>query len=245
VTDFTGAFELRKLQWRLSRAPSGGTIEDQDVCTFHFLKVASGAPAAWVDSTDLPAVETALGTFWGAIDSKFPPFLHSDQYRWYKDGPAFYELNTAGTAYVPIGDNPAIRVTEVDTAGTDSTNVVFSPQTAMTITRRTSSRHHWGRWYMPAPTVIIGDLTGRITSSGVSTILGAAVTFFNSCRTANVLPVVWSIQKPERPKAGGGTLPAWDAHAFEVTSLQMDNLFDVIRSRRYDTATIKTNTALT
>jgi len=60
-----------------------------------------------------------------------------------------------------------------------------------------------------------------------------------------MVPVVWSIAKPERPKAGGGTLPAAPAVAYEVTSLQMDNLFDVIRSRRYDVATIKTNTALT
>lgn len=245
VTDFTGTFELRKLQWRLSRAPSGGTTEDVDVMTFHFIKATGGTPGTYVDGTDLPAVETAVGNYWTAIKAQFPTWTHSDQFRWYKDGPAFYHLNTEGTAYVPNGDNPAIRVTEVDVAGTASVSTTLPPQVALTVTERTSSRRHWGRWYLPAQSTNNADAAGRMESTNLGNLLTSAVTFYNACRSASMVPVVWSIAKPERPKAGGGTLPAAPAVAYEVTSLQMDNLFDVIRSRRYDVATIKTNTALT
>jgi hypothetical protein len=245
VTDFTGTFELRKLQWRFSRAPSGGTIEDVDVNTFHFIKATGGTPGTYVDSTDLAAVETAADTYFNAIKAFFPSFMHSDQYRWYKDGPAFWELNDEGTRFVPITPNPAIRVTEVDAAGTSSATVVLPPQDAMTVTEKTSARQHWGRWYLPAPGSNVVDGTGRITTSSTDALLAAAVTFYNSCRTAHMVPVVFSVAKPERPKKPSGTLPAQDAIAFEVASLQMDNLVDVIRSRRYSIATYKPVTVLT
>jgi len=246
VTDFAEPFELRKLQWRLSRAPAGGTLEDVDVMTFHFIKATAGVAGTYVDGTDLPAVETALGTYWTALQPFYANWMHSDQYRWYKDGPAFYTLATSGPPrYVPIGDNPAIRVTEVDVAGTNATASIASPQTAMTITEKTTSRLHWGRFYLPAPSAGLADASGRIVAANLATILAATVTFYNACRAAQMVPVVWSIQKPERPKKPSGTLPAWPATAFEISSLQMDNLFDVIRSRRYGAPTVKTVTALT
>lgn len=244
VTDFPAPFELRKLQWRLSRAPSGGTIEDVAVMTFHFIKATGGTAGTYTDSTDLPAVETALGTYWNAIKSSKASWMHSDQYRWYKDGPAFYELNGDGTAYVPIsGGNPAIRVTEVDVAGGWSSNI-NPPQVSTSVTEVTSSRKHWGRYYMPADGITPGA-DGRMDSGAVTAILTPAVAFYNACRAASMVPVVFCIQKPERPKRPSGTLPAAPAVAYEVLSLQVDNLYDIIRSRRWDSATIKTRTALT
>lgn len=244
VTDFTGTFELRKLQWRISRAPAG-RIEDVDVCTFHFLKVASGAPASYVDGTDLPAVETALSAFWTTEKTDYPSFMHSDQFRWYKDGPAFYALNGDSSAYVPIGDNPAIRVTEVDVAGTSGATAILPPQCAFSITEKTSSRKHWGRFYLPSGDANRLDATGLLGETERSGTLAAAVTFYNACRTASMLPVVWSVQKPVRPKAGGGTLPAQAATAYEIVSLQMDDIVDVVRRRRYQNGVNKTTTTLT
>lgn len=245
VTDFAAPFELRKLQWRLSRQPAGGTVEDQDVCTFHFIKSTGGTPGTYNDTTDLAAVETALGTYWGAIKGNYQTWVHSDQYRWYKDGPAFYTLNGDGSAYVPLGSgNPSIRVTEIDVAGTGATPML-PPQTALTITERTSSRIHWGRWYLPATSNGTTDNDGRISSAVQTLFLSSSVSFYNSCRAASMIPVVFSIQKPVRTKKNGASLPAVGAVAYEVTSLQMDNLWDVMRSRRYRAATVKTNTALT
>lgn len=244
VTDFTGTFELRKLQWRISRAPAG-RIEDVDVCTFHFIKVSGGVPVAWNDSTDLAALETLFNTYWGSIKTLYPTFMHLDQYRWYKDGPAFYELNGDGTAYVPKGDNVAVRVTEVDVAGTAGASPQLPPQCAHTVTERTSSKRHWGRWYLPGTQGSALDNTGLLGTGPLGTFLTASVTLYNAARAAGSLPVVWSIQKPERPKKPHGTLPPAPAAAYEVTSLQMDDLVDVIRSRRFQNGVTKTNTVLT
>lgn len=245
VTDFTGTFELRKLQWRLSRAPSGGTVEDQDVMTFHFIKATGGTPGTYVDGTDLPAVETAVSTFWTGLVGDYPSFVHSDQYRWYKDGPAFWQLSSDGTHYVPITPNPAIRVQEIDIAGTGSDSTYLSPQTAMTVTRKTATRAHWGRFYLPLLHTTQLDNVGRIKNAYCDTVAAAAVTMFNACRTASMVPVVFSVAKPARPSAGGGTIAAQGATAFEVLQVQVDNLVDVIRSRRYSVPTYRKVTSLT
>lgn len=245
VTDFSGTFELRKLQWRISRAPSGGTVEDQDVMTFHFIKATGGTPGAWVDGTDLPIVETAVSTFWTALVGDYPAFMHSDQYRWYKDGPAFWELSGDGTHYVPITPNPAIRVTEIDIAGTGSDSHYNPPQDAMTVTEKTSTRTAWGRFYLPFIRQTNTDAVGRIATAYCDTIAAGVVTMYNTCRTANVVPVVFSVAKPERPKKPSGTLPAQAAIAYEIASVQVDNLVDIIRSRRYSGATYRKVTALT
>lgn len=245
VTDFTDTFELRKLQWRLSRAPSGGTIEDVDVMTFHFIKATGGVAGTYNDATDLAAVETSTNTLTTTLKAFWPTFMHSDQYRWYKDGPAFYKAPDAGQPYyIPVGDNPAIRITEVDTAGTGSGNA-NAPQLAMSVTEVTSQRKHWGRFYVPTPVSTVLSTDGRIPSGNVTTILQAVVDHYNRCRTASMVPVVFSIQKPDRPKKPSGTLAASPATAYEVLSLQMDDLFDVIRSRRYSQPTVKPRTALT
>lgn len=246
LADVEDAFELRKLQVRWSRAPAGGTTEDVDVCTFHFLKLASGVPTnSWVTG-DYTTLESAFGTFWGSIKVNWASWIHLDQYRWYADGPDFYHLETGDTIYKPNGDNPARRVTEVDVAGTLTGGTsMLPPQVAMTVTEKTSSRKHWGRFFLPGMSATNTSADGRISSSSLSSLLSAAVTFYNAARAASLIPVVFSIQKPVRPKKPSGTLPAVGAVAYEISSLQMDDLFDVIRSRRYGAATIKTNTALT
>lgn len=213
--------------------------------TFHFIKASGGTPGTYVDSTDLPAVETALGTYWTTLATRYPSFLHSDQYRWYKDGPAFWQLNTAGTAYVPVTPNPAIRVTEVDSAGSGGAGSVLPPQVALTVTEKTASRSSWGRWYLPAMMSNLSDASGRLGTVDIDQLVAAAVTFYNSCRTASMVPVVFSIPKATRPTAGGGSLPAVGGVAHEVISIQMDNLWDVIRRRRWDAPTYRKVTALT
>lgn len=244
VTDYTGTFELRKLQWRLSRAPAART-EDVDVMTMHFLKISSGAPAAWVDGTDLPALETKLDTLCTALKPNWVSTTHSDQYRWYADGPAFYALVSGNPIAQPIGDNPAVRITEVDVPGTGSVTQALPPQSAMSVTKITSARKHWGRFYIPIQVPSAMDATGLFSATQVTTVAAAVVAFYNSCRASSLLPVVWSIQKGERPKRPSGTLPAQPAKAYEITSVQVDDISDTIRSRRYRSGINKTKTALT
>lgn len=245
VADITGTFELRKLQVKWSRAP-GGRVEDTDVCTFHFLKVVSGTPSNdWSSGTEYSAVESAFNTYWGTLKDDYPSYIHLDQYRWYKDGPAFWHQIGGSGPFVPIGDNPSVRITEVDTAGTGSVTNMLPPQVAWSVTEITSSRRHWGRFYLPAAGATRLDSTGLLSSVELGGSLTASVTFYNACRAANAIPVVFSIAKPDRATAGGGELPAVGAVAYEVTSLQMDDICDVIRSRRWATGVTKTRTALT
>lgn len=245
VTDFSGTFELRKLQWRLSRAPAG-RVEDVDVMTFHFIKATGGVPGTYNDTTDLAAVESAITSFWSSGLANFcHSFIHSDQYRWYKDGPAFYHSDPDHAVFQPNGDNPAIRITEVDVAGGSGSASALPPQCAITVTEKTSSRRHWGRYYMPVSSTSITDATGLVAASNRTSLLASAVTFYNACRTASMVPVVFSIAKNERPKRPSGTLPAVGAIAYEIAALQMDDIVDVIRSRRFAVGVNKTSTALT
>ncbi|HVJ22527.1 MAG TPA: hypothetical protein VM756_01175, partial [Burkholderiales bacterium] len=52
--------------------------------------------------------------------------------------------------------------------------------------------------------------------------------------TAGVPIVVYSPAKPERPKKPSGTLPATVARALTVDTIQVDDIPDVIRSRRFN-----------
>jgi hypothetical protein len=245
VTDFTGTFELRHLHWRFSRAPAGGLVEDQDTVTWHFIKASGGVPGTYNDATDLAAVETAANTLWTGLSPFYKSWVHSDQFRWYKDGPAFWHPNTAGDKIIPVVPNPAIRITEVDVPGSLSGTTCMPPQTSITITKKVSSRKNWGRIYMPAHSTAWSDNEGRVVVANVDTLNAAWVTFCNSCRAASMIPVVFSIPKLARPTAGGGELAAQGGIAFEISSLQTDNLFDVIRTRRYSGPTYRKVTTLT
>lgn len=236
MADVEGAFELGKLQWRFARAPAGGVTEDVAVMTFHFLKTAT--PTAPWTTNDCATIEDNLDTLWAALAPNWFTTIRSDQYRWYKDGPAYYELvpEEDPYRYQPIGDNPAIRVTEVDVPGTSSVSPL-PPQVAVSITEKTSKRGSWGRVYLPAPDGSASDISGRVDATWGSETIAAFGTFYGTLKAAGTPCVVFSIQKPERPKKNGKMLGPEPARALEILSLVMDNVFDVIRSRRWENPT--------
>lgn len=244
MADVEGAFELAKLQWRFSRSPAGGVTEDVAVMTFHFLKT-SAPTLPWSD-TDPATIEDDLTTYWDTIRVDYPPWIKSDQYRWYRDGPAYYELRPEEDPYryQPIGDNPAFRVTEVDVAGSSVSTSTLPPQLAITITEKTSIRGSWGRYYLPNPSAAIADISGRIVPTWMSSVIAATGTMYGTLKAAGTHIVVFSIQKPERPKKDGKMLAPEPARALEVTEVVMDNVFDVIRRRRWDNPTQRVNAVL-
>jgi hypothetical protein len=225
---------LRQLQVTFTRTSSATLSEDVDVCTFHFTKLsAEDFTNSWV-TADYTGIETAFDTWWGAIKSAFPAGTKLHQYRWYKTGPAYPH------------SGPAVRITTKDVAGTGTGSVV-PPQCAESITEIVRIRKHWGRFYLPAMVVGGYDAYGRIASSmfgGASGLLSATVTLYNACRTNGTPPVVYSKAKPQRTTKHGVVLPPQPARAYAVDNLQMDDIVDVIRHRRYDTAITKTRTAL-
>jgi hypothetical protein len=229
VATYTGSFECRKLQVSWSFSPTGAPAEDKRICTFHFLRLASGSPSdAWA-AGDFTLVENALDTFWTTIASQYLSTTVLNQYRWYKAGPSI------------APPQEPVRVVDKAIAGSGATGgKQLPPQVARSITEQTSSRKAWGRFYLPAPNHFqVVEASGRWDTTNSTNVINAADTFYEACKAGNVPIVVYSAAKPSRPTAGGGTLPAIDARALTVDNLQHDDVPDVIRSRRHSAAALK------
>ena len=222
VSDYPAPFETRKMVVRWTRAPGVTGAEDVDVIGMHFLKAPGGTPTdAWVDG-DYSALETGFDTLWSALKANVHNGYTLSEYRWYADGPAWHPA--------PAGGNPARRVTSRAVAGGSSAANQLPPQVAESVTFKTDSRRHWGRIYFPTYSATMTTTSGTLTTAGADALRAAWVTFYNTARAAALIPVVYGV--------GSST-------AFGVTSVQVDDLFDVVRRRRWKRASYKTDVALT
>lgn len=227
---------LRKLHVSFTRQSSGSMAEDVAVATFHLAKNVSGEPDTnWVTG-DYTAAEALFNTWWGTLKTLYggstSSFTKLRDYRWYRTGPGF-----------PVS-GPPVRITVMNTAASSATQSL-PPQVSMNLSEHVLLRKHWGRFYLPAPITTAMDNYGRISSTTITTVLGATVTLYNGLRTANLIPVVYSVAKPARVTKRGIHLPAQPARAYAVQSIVMDDIADVIRSRRFSTPITRTETALT
>lgn len=235
---YTGSFEMRKLFVRWARAVGGGVTEDYAICTFHLLKIVGGSPSsAWV-TADYTAAEARFDTFWTSCKPSYGAHVVLSEYRWFKSGPAWEPKDA------PNPVNPAERTTIRNVPGTSAVGTSLPPQIASTLTERVPIRKRWGRVYLPAPDTANCSSVGRVGGSGVFA-LAFAVTMYNGWRTDGLKPVVWSRGRGAHTTDAGTDVPDHDAAAYEIDSLQADNVWDVIRSRRYESPTVRTNTALT
>lgn len=117
----------------------------------------------------------------------------------------------------PSGD-PAFTITGGTAAATGSASAELPPQIAMTITLITAIRRRWGRIYIPGLTTAALD-TGRIGASTISTLANDFQAFGESLRGSGQGLVVWH-------RAG------WTPE--DVTSIRIDDTWDVQRRRRWD-----------
>lgn len=224
VTDYSAPFETRKLSVRWARSPAGMVAEDVDVIGIQFLKAPGGVPTnSWLDS-DYTTLETAFGSLWNTLKVKYPSYMVLSQYRWYADGPALHPPPPEG--------NPARRVTDLTVAGTSGAIVNMPPQDAESVTFKTSTRRGWGRVYMPA---MHGDsltlnANGNLTTAATDLLASSWVTFLNAARAASLVPVVFSLTHSK---------------AMEILIVQVDDLIDIQRRRRWKRADYKKQTTLT
>jgi hypothetical protein len=232
VAQWTGTYELRKVEMHWSRTPTAGVVQDDDICTFHFLNLTGGNPDASWTTSDYTTVETALDAMWASLKVHYMPEIRLSSYVWRADGPAFKPHGTSLS--------PTLRITARALPGTASGETVLPPQCALSVTEateahytvsgvgvpgdtpgtgRTQTRNRWGRFYLPSPsTLALTD--GRFTSSYCGLVSGYVQTAYNACVTAGIVPVVYS------PTTG---------NAWSVTEVHVDDIVDVIRSRRYVT----------
>jgi hypothetical protein len=204
--DAAADFTGRRVHVVWERASGSGIPEDVAVTSMDFLNVTAGNPdSTWVEA-DFGTLETLLDAWWGAIND-FVSAQHTlREYRWYRVGPG---------VGVP---NPAVRVMPRGTAG-GAGGTPLPPQVAMTITERVAPRKHWGRMYVPSPTTaaVAGD--GRIATTTYNGLLNATANLYDGAQDADFIPVVYSETK---------------RRFLAVEKLQVDDLFDVVRSRRFD-----------
>lgn len=190
--------------------PTLSPPQDQMLCHFDFLNITGGDPDdTWVDA-DFASIEGYIDTMWTTLKTYAASHVVFDQIRWYRVGPG-----------VPP-PNPAVRITERNVAGTGGAGC--PDQVAMSVTLRTVPRRQWGRTYLPCAKQ--GNLTtdGRWSSSAVDGVASAVNTMLQAASTADFRPVVMSTTRQK---------------AYTVEMLQVDDLADVIRSRRFRPATYR------
>lgn len=228
VADIATTFDLRLAQCHITRDghQAGGT--DDAICTHHFIKLAGEAPAAWDDAADLPPIETALLAFYTQIGTAWPPAQLLSAIRWYRAGPQ------------APAENPPIRVTAETTASTGADSHLLPPQVAMSVTEKTSDPKSWGRFYLPTGDAANWvDAYGRFSSAAIDVIRSALVTLTASLATNHTPLVVYSAAKASRTTKGGTVLDAAPARALAITGYQVDDIADVIRSRRWQQTLIR------
>jgi len=208
------------------------TRESEDVCTatLHFLNITAGAVDTTWTTGDFTGIEARLDTFWGSVQNRFPApaagreSITLDRYRWHKFG--------AGITR----PNPAVRETSKLLPGTYAGGPL-PPQCSMSVTLKTAVRRSWGRIYLPQMGISAVNELGRFGDIWVDSVRTAFGTAMDGWAADQTPLVVW------RPRKGGDLLKVVSGHlevpdatssALSDDTVQVDDIVDVIRSRRYD-----------
>jgi hypothetical protein len=120
-------------------------------------------------------------------------------------------------------------VTTVGTPGTDAVSSYNPFQVAASITLKTTHRKHWGRIYLPGIANQRIGSTSRITAACCDALANATDTMIGSMLTNVDFPFIPSTQ------ADGVLAPAM----LSITAVQVDDVPDVVRSRRPKTTTYR------
>lgn len=185
---------------------------DAAVCHFDWLNVTSGAPDdTWITS-DFTTLEDAMKNLWLVIHGLASTGIVLTEINWYRIGTGVTTPNPAERAFtlgVPI-------------AGTAS-NPLVPPQVASSLTLRNAVRKSWGRTYLPLDALTM-SATNTMQSADVDTVVGAANDMVTTA-------------------AGGeyilGTYSARLNAFLAAEHVEMDDVTDVIRRRRWKQATYK------
>ena len=220
VATITGTFEARRMQISFASVDQTTARDDLRVCTIDLLKGANTTPSDTWLTADFTAAKAAVNAFWTSIGVHFNTLTSLKKIAFYKLGPAV------------VPPQPPVHSQDYAAAG-GATGSTLPPQVAVSVTEMAGEKPHWGRFYLPAPGVGLCNNFGRISGSGHSAIADAADTMYEAFKTAGIPAVVYRRPLPVRTRKDGVELPAREASAWTVDKLQVDDVFDVIRSRRW------------
>ena len=200
---------VRRAQIVWSRA---AMVPPQDAMTTHldFLNLTNGSPDdTWTDA-DFTQLEGMFDQFFAQAAGLMSSGQRVIEYRWYRVGPSI------------VPPNPAIRIKTVDHVGTATS--ALPPQVATSVTLKTVPRRQWGRMYLPLLGQSALSTDGRFSSTSITNLGILIDAIFSQAVAADFPPVIYS-------KARG--------KAYTVETVQIDNVPDVIRSRRFNESTFR------
>jgi len=186
--------------------------EDVAVCTMHIRKHIAFAPDVGpITGTERTDFTNKFTTFFNAIKGNISAAIKLRELRYYDvpSGPG-------------IDMGPAARVDTLNLVGTSGGNAL-PPQVALSVTFRTDVRKHWGRFYLPGLTVTQIGAAGRVNSATTAAVAAAAAPLCNRGGTGANLTVFSRLE--------------WRDH--DVTLVQVDDIADVIRRRRFSAPTVR------
>jgi hypothetical protein len=202
-----------------SRTEQTGVREDLAMFSMH-LSVATGANNAWaiLTASDAALVEAAFDTWWTNVKTRFHPHWLFSGYIWRNFGASFPKGKTGLSKPGPVW-----RQTSRNVAGTSATPSM-ADQSAESVTLKTASRRHWGRFYVPPSDNGTLTVYSRLTGTIVDLLADSTDTFYGTLGGLSrvVHPFVWNSKNPGM---------------FSVSQLQVDDVPDVIRRRRPKTKT--------
>ena len=180
--------------------------EDVAITTFHIREVIQGAPDI-VDVTDQGRQNFVndLSSWWTGLRSVIVTQVHFLEAR-------FYEIPDQAGA--DMGD--PVLVQPFNAPGT-SPSSPMPPQVALSVTFKTDTRKRWGRSYLPGVGISHNDAVGRIDATTRQTVADAYKSLTDRSGTG-AAAVVWS--------------PTFRNHQ-DINEIQVDDVWDVIRRRRY------------
>jgi len=203
---------VRRVQLVIDRTAQ---IAGADPAVMHFdiLNMTGGSPDDTWTSGDYTNVESSLDTFWTAVAAYVQSNYKLSSYR-------FYRVGTGVTK-----PNPAERITTRSSAGTGS-GTVCPPQVACSLTFRTAVRKSWGRTYLPLGGIAATNMAagGQYTTTAVDALTTALNNLVTGLAANDFYLVV--VSKP------------WAA-SLNVEHVEVDSNLDVVRRRRWKSATYK------
>lgn len=190
--------------------------EDVAVCTMHIRKHIAFAPDVGpITDTERNDFTAKFTTFFNAIKGNISAAIKLQELRYYDvpSGPG-------------IDMGPAKKVAPLNLVGTSGGNAL-PPQCALSVTFKTDTRKHWGRFYLPGLTVTQIGPAGRASSTVCTAVANAAAPLCNRSGTGANLTVFSRLE--------------WGDH--DVSMVQVDDIVDVIRRRRFSAPTLRATAA--
>ena len=203
-----GTFGCSKLTSVWTRTTPTGTTEDVGTFSIHLAVVVGSGARAHLDSTQKAAAESDFSEFLDAMIAYINPGWTSSEFRW-------HDIQAGDAKYGPMD-----RVHVHGMVGGAGSNTRLPDQLAATVTLKTASRLHWGRFYFPGICPPCIDLAyGRLTNTYVD-LLASSTKALQVALNANTAATEIGVFSKQ--------YQAW----LTVDEIQVDNVPDIIRRRR-------------